>query len=151
MSITRVHHHTFTVSDMDASLHFYRDLLGFDLIYDKLRENLPEYDQVMQLHDVKVRVALLTDPTRESTIALLQFHNPKPQVREMSNIYVGSTALAVQTDDIDADYQRLSAAGVRFTCEPVNIVRDGRLAARLAYGFDPDGIVVELYMPADVS
>lgn len=151
MAIRRVHHHTFTVSDMEASLRFYRDLLGFNVIYDKLRENLPVYDQVMQMQDVKVRVALLTDPTEESTIALLEYRNPRPQIREMSNLFVGSTALAVQTDDIDADYERLKAAGVRFTCDPVDVVRDGRLAARLAYGFDPDGIVIELYMPASAS
>jgi len=147
MAITRVHHHTFTVSDMDRSLGFYCDLLGFTLMYDKLRENLPAYDQVMGLDDVKVRVALLQDPTEEAVIALLQFHNPPPSKRPMSNLFVGSTALAVQCDDIDADYARLKAAGVRFTCEPVDVVRDGKLSARLAYGFDPDEIVIELYQP----
>lgn len=151
MAIRRVHHHTFTVSSMEASLRFYRDLLGFSLIYDKVRENLPAYDRVMQLENVKVRVALLNDPTEECIVALLEFHNPKPRIREQSNLFVGSTALAVQTDDIDGDYARLVAAGVRFNCEPVDIVRDGRFAARLAYGFDPDGIVIELYMPADAS
>lgn len=148
MAITRVHHHTFTVSDMDQSLHFYRDLLGFTLLYDKLRENLPAYDKVMNLDDVKVHVALLQDPAQEVTIALLQFHHPMPSKRPMSNLFVGSTVLAVQSDDIDADYARLKAAGVRFNCEPVDVVRDGKLSARLAYGFDPDDIVIELYQPA---
>jgi len=32
MAITRVHHHTFTVSDMDRSIHFYRDLLGLKIV-----------------------------------------------------------------------------------------------------------------------
>ncbi|MEX2306882.1 MAG: VOC family protein [Pirellulales bacterium] len=151
MAICRVHHHTLTVSDMDRSLHFYRDLLGFTVIYDKVRENLASYDEVMNLKDVKVRVALLNDPAAATIVALLQFHNPAPRKREMSNLFVGSTALAVQTDDIDADYQRLKAAGVRFTSKPVEVVRDGRVAARLAYGFDPDEIVIELYQPIDVS
>ncbi|MCI0335421.1 MAG: VOC family protein [Planctomycetes bacterium] len=149
--IRRIHHHTLTVSDMDRSLRFYRDLLEFTVIYDKVREKLPAYDKVMNLEDVKVRVALLNDPTGEAIVALLQFYNPLPQKRMMSNLFVGSTALAVQTDAIDVDYQRLKAAGVRFTCEPVDVVRDGRVAARLAYAFDPDEIVVELYQPADAS
>ncbi|MEX0612732.1 MAG: VOC family protein [Pirellulales bacterium] len=151
MAICRVHHHTLTVSDMDRSLQFYRDLLRFTVIYDKVREKLPAYDEVMNLQDVKVRVALLNDPSGETVVALLQFHHPIPRKREMSNLFVGSTALAVQTDDIDVDYQRLKAAGVRFTCEPVDVVRDGRVAARLAYGFDPDEIVIELYQPIEVS
>lgn len=147
MSITRMHHHTLTVSDMDKSLIFYCDLLGFKLVYDKVRENIPEYDKVMCLSEVKVRVALLNDPTSESVLALLQFHNPLPVKRELGTLYVGSTAIAVQTDDIDADYERLRNAGVSFTCEPVQVIRDGKPSARLAYGFDPDGIVVELYQP----
>lgn len=147
MAITRIHHHTLTVSNMDMSLVFYRDLLGFKVIYDKVRENIPEYDKVMRLDDVKVRVVLLNDPTAESVLALLQFHNPLPVKREMGTLFVGSTAIAVQTDNIDADYVRLQAAGVPFTCEPVQVIRDGKPAARLAYGFDPDGIVVELYQP----
>jgi hypothetical protein len=117
------------------------------VLYDKVRENLPAYDKVMNLRDVKVRVVLLNDPTAEAVVALLQFLNPAPQKREMNNLFIGSTALALQTDNIDADYRRLSAAGVRFTCEPVDVVRDGRVAARLAYGFDPDEIVIELYQP----
>jgi len=105
----------------------------------------------MNLQDVKVRVVLLNDPTAEAVVALLQFHNPAPRKREMGNLFVGSTALALQTDNIDADYRRLKAAGVRFTCEPVDIVRDGRVAARLVYGFDPDEIVIELYQPMDIT
>ena len=149
MTITRIHHHTFTVSDMDRSIAFYRDLLGFLLVYDKVRENFPAYDQVMDLKDVKVRVALLNDPSEEAIVALLEYHNPPHEKRAMSNLFVGSTALAIETDDIDADYARLREAGVRFTSEPVDVVRDGKLAARLVYAFDPDDIVVELYQPVE--
>jgi catechol 2,3-dioxygenase-like lactoylglutathione lyase family enzyme len=147
MAIARVHHHTFTVSDMDRSIHFYRDLLGMKLSYDKLRENVPSYDQVMGLNDVKVRVALLADPSEESTIALLQYHNPAPRKREMGNLFVGTSILCLETTDIDSDYGRLISAGVRFSSSPVDVIRDGKLAARLTYAFDPDDIVVELYQP----
>ena len=148
MAITRVHHHAFTVSNMDRSLTFYRDQLGFTLMYDQVRENLPAYDKVMQLSDVKLRVVLLSDPTDETVIALLEYYHPQPTVREMSNIFVGSSALAVQTDDIDADYARLLEAGVPFTSEPVDVIRDGKIAARLVYALDPDNIAIELYQPA---
>ena len=148
MAITRVHHHAFTVSNMDRSLTFYRAQLGFTLMYDQVRENLPAYDKVMHLSDVKLRVVLLSDPTDEAIIALLEYYHPQPTVREMSNIFVGSSALAVQTDDIDADYARLLEAGVPFTSEPVDVIRDGKIAARLVYALDPDNIAIELYQPA---
>ena len=86
--------------------------------------------------------------TDEAIIALLEYYHPQPTVREMSNIFVGSSALAVQTDDINADYERLLEAGVQFTSEPVDVVRDGKIAARLVYALDPDNIAIELYQPA---
>ena len=151
MAIKRICHHTFTVSDLDKSITFYRDLLGFRLTQDKMRENLPSYDKVMCLTDVKVRVALFMDPADESMLALLQYHNPKPIVRAMSNAYVGTSILAVQVEDIDWEYDRLTKANVCFNSPPVDMVREGKLAARLAYALDPDGIVVELYQPTTES
>ena len=62
MTVKRISHHTFTVSDLDKSIPFYRDLLGFRLTQDKMRENVPSYDKVMGFKDVKVRVALFMDP-----------------------------------------------------------------------------------------
>jgi glyoxylase I family protein len=147
MAITGVHHHTFTVSDMDRSLHFWRDLLGFRLIADVMREKLDSYDKVMAMKDVKVRVAMLKDPADRIMIALLQYHNPDPVTRPMGNQFVGTSILAVQTDDIHADYRRLHEAGVRFNSPPVDVIREGKLAARIAYALDPDGIVAELYQP----
>lgn len=145
MALTGVHHHTFIVSDMDRSLKFWRDALGFKLIGDVMRENLPAYDEVMAMKDVKVRVAMLKDPSDHTMIALLHYHNPLPIKREMGNQFVGSSVLAVQTDDIDADYARLHAMGVKFNSKVVDVVREGKLAARIVYAFDPDNIVVELY------
>lgn len=147
MAFTRIHHHTFTVSDMDRSLKFWRDALGFKLIADVFRENLPAYDEVMRMKDVKVRVAMLKDPSDQTMIALLHYHHPLPVKREMGNVFAGSSVLAVQTDDIDADYTRLVSLGVRFNSTVVDVVREGKLAARIVYAFDPDNIAVELYQP----
>ena len=98
MAIKRINHHTFTVSNLDKSIPFYRDLLGFRLTQDKMREDVPSYDKVMGFTDVKVRVALFMDPADESMLALLQYHNPKPIIREMSNAYVGTSILASIAD-----------------------------------------------------
>ena len=149
MAIVGISHHTFTVSDMDESIPFFRDLLGFRLIQDKVRQDLPSYDQVMALNNVKVRVAMFMDPSDTAMLALLQFHHPAPIVRPMGNQYVGTSLLAVKVSDIDAEYERLVAAGVRFSTPPVDIMREGKLAARLTDAYTPDDFVVELYQPAE--
>jgi len=62
---------------------------------------------------------------------------------------VGSAHVALMSDDIDSDYRRLQAAGVRFHT-PIRTVRDpGRPAWRWCYFRDPDGICVELVQYGD--
>ncbi|HWB54668.1 MAG TPA: VOC family protein [Tepidisphaeraceae bacterium] len=142
----KIHHHKFTVTDMDRSLLFYRDLLGFELIYDAERSNLPSYDTIMGYTDVKLRVSMLRD-SFGSVLALIQYHNPEVQIRRQANYFQGSSQICLQTDDIDADYERLTRAGVASRSQPVNIIRDGMAVARACYILDPDDIAIELYQP----
>ena len=51
----------------------------------------------------------------------------------------GITHLCLEVDDIEAEHTRLSAAGMRFHHAPVQ--NDG---AKMTYGRDPDGNVIEL-------
>lgn len=148
MPITRIHHHKLFVSDMDRSIAFYRDLLGFKLLQDAERKNLPSYDQIMGFKDVAVRVAMLEAGGDKALIALIEFKNPPKKPRDQSILYVGAQALAVVVEDAGAEYERLKAAGVKFQSPPVDIVREGKLVARANYLYDPDGIPVELYQMA---
>ena len=48
--------------------------------------------------------------------------------------------------DVDAEYQRLTAAGMRFHCPPQDLG-----GARTTYGRDPDGNVVQvLWIPDEM-
>ena len=47
-------------------------------------------------------------------------------------------------EDIDAEYERLSAAGMRFHCAPPRL-GDGRV--RATYGRDPDGNTLHFMLP----
>lgn len=56
----------------------------------------------------------------------------------------GSAHVALVSDDIERDYRRLQAAGVRFH-SPIRTVRDpGRPEWRWCYFRDPDNLCVEL-------
>ena len=52
----------------------------------------------------------------------------------------GITHIAFEVDDLDAEYDRLKAAGMRFHCPPQNLG-----VSRVTYGRDPDGNVLELW------
>ena len=55
----------------------------------------------------------------------------------------GITHICLQVTDIDAEYARLSAAGMRFHCAP----QTAPGLCRATYGRDPDGNIVELIEP----
>jgi hypothetical protein len=48
--------------------------------------------------------------------------------------------------DVDAEYERLKAAGMTFHCPP-----QGMSGIRATYGRDPDGNVIELLEIADAK
>ncbi len=146
MGLQAIHHHKIFVSDMDRSIAFYRDLLGFELMQDVVRENLPAYDQIMGYNDIKIRVTMMCVPGKpDHLIALLQFLHPPITTREQAITFVGSQALAVVVDEIDSEYQKLTEAGARFQGPPVDIIRDGKLVAKANYLYDPDNMAIELY------
>ena len=147
MPIRKSHHHSFTVSDMDRSIRFYRDLLGLELIQDAVRANLESYDRIVGYKNVDLRIAMLREQEGDFILELIQYRNPPGKVREMQNYYVGASHVCFLVDNLEAEYKRLSAAGVRFTSPPVDIVREGKLLGCTLYLIDPDGITVELDQP----
>lgn len=145
MALKMVHHHGFTVSSIDESLKFYRDVLGLEVIRVSERSNLPSYDTILGYDNVKLTVALLRHPVNEFLLELFEYVNPPSTKRELSNYFIGSSHVAFEVDDIDAQYKTLTDAGYGAINPPVDIERDGEKVARALYALDPDGISVEMF------
>lgn len=151
MALKSCHHHGFTISNLDRSLAFYRDLLGLEVVRISERSNLPSYDHILGYENVKLRVALLQHPSGDFLLELFQYVNPPSAKRELQNHYVGSSHVAFEVEDIDVVYSQLKSAGYGAINSPVDVVRDGRRVARGMYALDPDGISVEIFQEfADV-
>ena len=145
MAVKMIHHHGFTVSDVQSSLKFYRDTLGFEELRVSERKELPSYDVILGYENVHIITALLRHPVNEFILELIQYINPPSSPREQRNHYVGSSHCAYEVDDIDALYERLVAGGYGSINPPVDVVRGGVTVARAVYALDPDGISVELF------
>ena len=145
MAVVRCHHHGFTVSDLQRSIAFYRDLFGLELVRVSERRNLPSYDQIIGHENVALDVAILQSPAGEFILELFEYVNPPGRKRELDNPFVGSSHLAFEVDDIDAFYGALLAAGYGGINPPVDVERDGVVVARAMYALDPDGITVEIF------
>lgn len=142
---TTIHHTKISVSNMDRSLHFYCDVLGFELIYDVFRDDPPAYRTIMGYDKVQVRIAMLRDKDERSMIGLMQFVEPAPTGSPPPLNNVGFVTLAVEVGDMAAMIERIGREQIRTISPPVDIERDGRCVARAMYVFDPDGLQVELY------
>ena len=145
MAIKMVHHHGFTVSDLDRSLGFYRDALGLEVVRVSERKDLPSYDTILGFDDVHLQVAILTHPVNDFVLELFQYENPPGTGRPLRNDFVGASHVAFEVDDIDRQYEQLLSKGFSAINPPVDVIRDGKRVARAMYALDPDGISVEMF------
>ena len=139
--ILGVHHTAISVADMDRSLAFYRDLLGLEVLFDTSWEQGSEIaDTILRVRDTSARQVMLR--TGNAYIELFEFHtpDPAPMAADRPVIDRGITHIALDVKDVDAEYERLSKAGMIFHCEPQNLGTQ----CRTTYGRDPDGNVLEL-------
>jgi catechol 2,3-dioxygenase-like lactoylglutathione lyase family enzyme len=145
--ILGIHHTAISTGDIERSLQFYRDLLGFKEVFSsKWDIGTEATDKIVGLKDSSARVVMLR--AGNACVELFQYATPEPKRGDMNRPVCdhGITHLCLQVADIDAEYTRLKAAGMRFHCPPQDV---GGL--RATYGRDPDGNVVELLEVKDQS
>jgi catechol 2,3-dioxygenase-like lactoylglutathione lyase family enzyme len=152
MGVTGILHTGLTVSDLERSIAFYRDLLGLELIA-QWDSSQPYLRQIVAYPDAELRIALLRLPqTGEGGpghhIELLEYRRPRGQRGDANTCNPGNGHVAFMVADIDRLYAELSAKGVRFKSAPVPITHGRNTGAKGVYLFDPDDITLELIQPA---
>jgi catechol 2,3-dioxygenase-like lactoylglutathione lyase family enzyme len=137
--IKDIRHTGIVVVDLEASLHFYRDLLGFQIA--KQMEETGDYiDNISSLRNVKVTTVKMTSPTGQM-IELLKYHShpAKQTVRKICEI--GISHIAFTVDDLNIEYKRLKGKGIQFNSLP-QLSPDGY--AKVVFCRAPEGTFVEL-------
>jgi len=137
--IKDIRHTGIVVSDVEASLRFYRDLLGFQIV--KQMEESGEYiDSILSLPNARVTTVKMASPAGQM-IELLKYHShpAKQKAREICEI--GISHIAFTVDDLDVEYRRLKDEGFEFSSSP-QISPDGY--AKVAFCRAPEGTLVEL-------
>ena len=137
--MTSVRHMGIVVSDLERSLHFYRDLIGLrDAVINE--ETGPFIDGLLDIPDAKIQTVKLAGENSTTSIELLCFKNPSPKEPTPLNA-VGPTHVALNVSDLDELFTRLSEAQVPFNTPP-RVSPDG--CAKVAFCQDPDGTFIEL-------
>ena len=140
----RLHHASITTTDGDRLSAFYETHFGFVRVHQgEWDGGAPMIDAIFGLSDTSVRMVMLR--LGDAFLEIFEFRRPLRTRNDDRAVAVpGFTHVAVATDDVDADYDRLLAAGVTFHCPP----QTAPGLCRATYARDPDGNIVELLQPA---
>lgn len=138
--ITQIRHTGLVVADLEAALHFWRDLLGFT-VARQMDESGPHIDAMMGLRDVRVTTSKLIAPDG-GMIELLYFHSHPDKPTWIGTPYsTGFTHIAMTVTDIDGLCRKLAAEGVTFFAPPQRSP-DGKV--KVTYCKGPEGVLLEL-------
>ena len=137
--IKDIRHTGIVVADLETSLYFYGNLLGFQVA--KQMEEAGDYiDNISSLRNVKVTTVKMTSPTGQM-IELLKYlsHPAEQKMREICEI--GISHIAFTVDDLDIEYETLKNKGIQFNSPP-QLSPDGY--AKVTFCRAPEGTLIEL-------
>ena len=147
-----VSHIAIGVRDMDKSLRFYRDLLGFQVVRDEIQKTrgtvLPALYK--DPHEERRAVTLYWKRGKEEAFIVLSEHTDKPVSGEAIKLdQIGVHHFAFWVDDLQETYEKVKAAAAPIVLPPT-------VFDTVAYGEppggkvmttlfrDPDGTVIQL-------
>lgn len=142
-SVTILDHISVTVSDMERSLAFYRDLLGMEEV-ERHRLEGETISKMAGKPEVVMQVVRLAAPgTPKVLLDLQQYITPQGKI---SNAKLGDVAhshFCFGVPDVNAAYQELKAKGVEFVSEPVSFDLEWGIV-HVVFLKDPDGFILEI-------
>ena len=139
-----------TVSDLERSIAFYRDILGL-AFQGRITMDGPETEKLFGRTGCAANIAYLrgTELVDGPTVELIQFVD-RASHRAPTDIFTTSISeICFRTDDIRREYTRLRELGVEFLSEPqpFDFTADGYGKSDAVYLRDPDGLILELMEP----
>ncbi|CAB4882736.1 unannotated protein [freshwater metagenome] len=149
--IRSLHHVAIVCDDLERMLDFYCGVMGFERVASMSWDQGTEVvDQIIGTDNSAAEIAILK--AGNAFLELFQFTAPegKPNDPKNSSADRGVRHAAFDVSDIDAEYERLVAAGIVFNCPPVLIEVEGR-PLKAAYFRDPEGNIMEIQELLDES
>lgn len=138
--ISTIHHTAFTVSNMERSIAFYRDLLGMEVLWDSVRAGVmykgPACDKITGCPGTEQHIVYLG--IGGGILELVEYTPTGKPLENSKASDTGAAHVCFKTDDINALYEKFCANKVAVHCPPQN---RGELS--VFYFRDPDGIILE--------
>ena len=139
--IKGVHHTAISTGNLERLSRFYSEVLGFEVVMEGSWESGSDaHDKIIGIKNTGAKVVMLS--MGNAIIELFEYHSPTPKPLDPGQRVCdhGYTHICLEVEDIEAEYDRLKAAGMTFH-GPLPKSASGM---RAIYGKDPEGNVIEL-------
>ena len=139
-------HTGITVSNLERSLAFWRDVLGFELSHTAHQKG-ELAEEITGIPGAELKLAVLKAPGGHK-IELLEYLAPAD--RKRANVRpcdAGSVHVALLVQDLDAALAQIAASGWEAAGKPQTLTRGPNAGKRVVYVRDPDGTTIELMQP----
>ena len=136
-------HTGITVSNLEQSLAFWRDVLGFELSHTA-HQTGELAREITGVADAEIKLAVLRAPGGHK-IELLEYLAPPDRKRRVGlrPCDVGSVHVALLVDDLDAVLESIAASGWKAAGKPQTLTTGPNAGKRVVYVRDPDGTTIE--------
>jgi glyoxylase I family protein len=136
-------HTGITVSNLERSLAFWRDVLGFELSH-RAHQTGDLAREITGVEGAEILIAVVKAPGHK--IELLEYLAPPDRKRhvDLRPCDVGSVHIAFLVDDLDAVLSVIAASGWKAAGTPQTLTTGPNAGKRVIYVRDPDGTTIEL-------
>jgi glyoxylase I family protein len=146
--VTGIHHTAIVTADVERSIRFWRDGLGFAELFDHTFTG--DWPALFGAATDRLRSVFLGDPNAPDTgiVELVQFEGTKPGAPRSSAPVFGFFLLSLQRD-VDATLAGLAELGFHDSVRRIEMPAPGGKAVAMAVITAPDGVSVELIGPPE--
>lgn len=138
-------HTGITVANLERSLAFWRDVLGFELSH-RPHQTGELASEITGVPEAEILIAVLRGYGHK--IELLEYLAPPERKRmEPRPCDVGSVHVAFTVDDLDAVLSTIAASGWKAAGKPQTLKSGPNAGKRVVYVRDPDGTTIEFMQP----
>jgi catechol 2,3-dioxygenase-like lactoylglutathione lyase family enzyme len=139
-------HTGITVSNLERSLAFWRDVLGFELSHTA-HQTGELAKEITGVAGAELKLAVVKTHTGHK-IELLEYLAPADRKQiHLRPCDVGSLHVALLVRDLDAVLARIAASGWKAAGQPQTLKVGPNAGKRVVYVRDPDGVTIELMQP----
>jgi catechol 2,3-dioxygenase-like lactoylglutathione lyase family enzyme len=138
-------HTGITVTNLERSLAFWRDVLGFELSH-RAHQTGDLAREITGVPGAEISIAVLKAPGHK--IELLEYLAPSDRGHvDLRPCDIGSVHVALTVDDLGAVLSAIAASGWKAVGQPQTLQSGPNAGKRVVYVRDPDGTTIEFMQP----